>query len=420
MARTDPEADPVLRYLEAGLRAGRHLDGLVDAYYGPPDLAARVADEPLRPLPALVADLRARGLAAEPDSTAPAYAPFADLRALVADLDAGDGDLTPARRGWLRAQAAGLSTAVRKLAGDDVPFVEEVESCYGVTPTFVDHDTLAEAHRRLDAVVPGSGSLCERVDAWRTAHHIPPDRLHAVVHALADDFRDRTRAAFGLPEGEHVEFELVSDQPWSGFNYYEGGLRSRVAINTDLPVASTAVGHLVAHEAYPGHHTEHCRKEVGLVRRRGQLEESVFLVGTPQCLMAEGLADLALEALLGPAHEPVLADLLHPLGVRYDTEVVAAVASAGEALSAVRGNAALLLHDRGRPEEEAVAELERWGLLSPERARKSVTFLTHPTWRAYIFCYVAGLPLCRSFVAGDPTRFDRLLTEQLTPADLAA
>jgi hypothetical protein len=28
---------------------------------------------------------------------------------------------------------------------------------------------------------------------------------------------------------------------------------------------------------------------------------------------------------------------------------------------------------------------------------------------------VQGLPLCRAFVGGDPARFDRLLSEQLTP-----
>ena len=44
---------------------------------------------------------------------------------------------------------------------------------------------------------------------------------------------------------------------------------------------------------------------------------------------------------------------------------------------------------------------------------------THPTWRAYIFCYVAGLPLCRAFVGGDPARFERLLAEQFVPADLS-
>ncbi len=387
---------PVDRYLEVGLRLGRHLDGLVDAYFGPEDVAARVEAEPLRPLPALVAD----------------------LRGLVADLDAGDGDLAPARRRWLRAQAAGLHTAARQLAGEDVAFLDEVESCYGVRPEFVDHDVLAEAHERLAVALPGSGPLAERYDAWRTSHLMTREQLTAAVHTVADAFRERTASAFGLPDGEHIEFELVTDQPWSGFNYYEGGLRSRVAINTDLPVSSTAIGHLIAHEAYPGHHTEHCRKEVGLVRRGQQIEEAIFLVGTPQCLLAEGLADLAIDALLGPDHEPVMAELLHPLGIRYDTEVVAAVASAGEALSAVRGNAALLLHDRKRPEEDAVAELEHWGLLSHERAVKSIDFLTHPTWRAYIFCYTHGLPLCRGFVGGDPARFDRLLTEQFVPADL--
>jgi hypothetical protein len=390
--------DPVGRYLEVGLRVGRHLDGLVDAYYGPADLEQRVADEPRRELAALVSD----------------------LRSLVADLDAGDGDLDAVRRRWLRAQAAGLHTAARKLAGEDVAFLDEVESCYGVRPEWVDHEVYAEAHQRLDAVLPGSGALAERYDAWRTTHHIPVDKLPAAVHTLAEAFRERTASAFGLPEGEHVEFELVSDEPWSGFNYYEGGLRSRVAINTDLPVSSTTIGHLVAHEAYPGHHTEHCRKEVGLVRQRRQLEESIFLVGTPQCLLAEGLADLAIEALLGPHHEPVLAEILQPLGIRYDTEVVAAVGAAAEAIGSVRGNAALLVHDRGRPVDEAVAELERWGLQTRDRATKAMAFLTHPTWRAYIFCYVAGLPLCRGFVGGDPARFERLLTEQFVPADLVA
>ena len=41
-----PELAPVVRYLELGLRSGRHLDGMVDAYYGPPELAARADKDP--------------------------------------------------------------------------------------------------------------------------------------------------------------------------------------------------------------------------------------------------------------------------------------------------------------------------------------------------------------------------------------
>jgi hypothetical protein len=224
---------------------------------------------------------------------------------------------------------------------------------------------------------------------------------------------------FGLPDGERVDFELVTDQPWSGFNYYLGDLRSRVAVNMDLPVLSTALAHLVAHEAYPGHHTEHTRKEVGLVRGRRWLEESIFLVGTPQCLLAEGLADLGLEVVMGERPEPVVAGHLRPLGIPYDAEVAAAVARSGEDLGWVRANAAFLLHEDGAPPDEVVEYVARWSLTTRERAEKAVAFLLDPTWRAYITCYVEGFRLCRAFVSGQPERFSRLISEQLVPEDLS-
>jgi hypothetical protein len=321
----------------------------------------------------------------------------------------------PGRRRWLRAQVRGLSTTARRLAGEPVGYADEVEACYGVRPTRVDEDVLEGAHRRLDEVLPGSGPLAERLVAWRESHAVPVDKLRPAMGSLAEDLRHRTRPLFGLPDGEHVDFELVSDQPWAGFNYYLGDLHSRVAVNTDLPVLSTGLAHLVAHESYPGHHTEHTRKEVGLVRRRHWWEESIFLVGTPQCLLAEGLADLGLEVVVGRRPEEMVAGHLRPLGIRYDAEVVAAVSDAGEALGAVRQNAAFRLHEDGASADTVTTEVAHWGLLSPDRAAKAVEFLTHPTWRAYLTCYVEGLPLCRTFVDGDPARFDRLLAEQLTP-----
>jgi hypothetical protein len=407
------DAGLVDRYLTLGLRLGRHIDGMVDAYYGPPARAQTADREPVQPPERLVAE----------------------ARALLADIDAGgaldgssevvggvlpDDGAAPARRRWLRAQVIGLMTTARKLAGEAIDYSDEVEACYGIRPSRVDESTFEDAHRQLDEVLPGSGPLAERLVSWREAHAVPADTLRPAIDSLAEDFRERTRTLFGLPEGEHVEFELVTNEPWSGFNYYLGGLQSRVAVNTDLPVLSTSLAHLVAHESYPGHHTEHTRKEVGLVRHRQWWEESIFLVGTPQCLLAEGLADLGLEVIIGRRPEAVVAGHLRPLGLRYDPEVVAAVSEAGEALGAVRQNAAFRLHEDGADVDTVVDEVARWGLLSNDRASKAVEFLTHPTWRAYLTCYVEGLPLCRSFVGGDPDRFDRLLSEQLIPADLQA
>jgi hypothetical protein len=47
-----------------------------------------------------------------------------------------------------------------------------------------------------------------------------------------------------------------------------------------------------------------------------------------------------------------------------------------------------------------------------------IGFITDPMWRSYITTYPNGYRLCGDFVAGDVGRFKRLLTEQLTPADL--
>lgn len=384
-------------YIRAGLAVGRHIDGFVDAYYGPKDLSDQAAAGPVEPPESLVER----------------------TRRLLGDL-ASDRDLEAGRRRWLRAQTLGLHTTARKLSGEPIAYLDEIESCYGVRARFVPEDEFAEAHKRLDAALPGSGDLAERYIAWKESQVVPVDVLNDAVGSLADDFRERTQKIFGLPEGEQVEFELVNNKPWGGFNYYMGNLRSRVAINTDLPVLSTNLGHLIAHEAYPGHHTEHSRKEAGLVRRQRHLEETIFLVGTPQCLLAEGLADLGLEVIVGRRPETVVAEHFKPLKVPYDADLAAELASAAEVLGSVRGNAAILIHDRGRGVDDATDYVARFALMSRQRAAKAVEFLVDPTWRAYTFCYIDGVRLCRQFVGGDAGRFERLISEQLIPAQLVA
>jgi hypothetical protein len=78
-----------------------------------------------------------------------------------------------------------------------------------------------------------------------------------------------------------------------------------------------------------------------------------------------------------------------------------------------------MLHEDGASTDEARDYLTRWALVSPKRAEHNVSFVSHPLWRAYVSTYTDGYRVCRDWVAGDTERFKRLLTEQLTPADLA-
>jgi len=262
------------------------------------------------------------------------------------------------------------------------------------------------------------------MQAHRSGEEIPPERLEECIHAFSSALRDRVRADFPLPDTETINYEIVTDKPWSGFNYYEGNYRSTVAVNADLKQQMSNLPRLVAHESYPGHHTEHCRKEFGLVAGQHQAEQTIFLVNTPQCLMAEGLADLALYAAIGPDWGGWAAEIYQDLGLRFDGERAEAISQASAALADVRQDAALMLHDEHRDADDVVAFLQRWLLTSPERARQSMRFLSSPLWRAYTSTYVEGYRLLRGWLDARPAdvsltaRFGRLLDEPLIPSSL--
>jgi hypothetical protein len=188
--------------------------------------------------------------------------------------------------------------------------------------------------------------------------------------------------------------------------------------------------HLVAHESYPGHHTEHCRKEADLVHRLRQAEQTIFLVNTPACLMAEGMADLGLHVAVGPGWGPWTAEILGDLGLRMDGEQAERLDNAFARLLTVRQDAALMLHDRGADADDVLTYLQRWLLVPLERARQMLRFLSDPLWRAYTSTYVEGYRLLRGWLEARPAheplneRYRRLLDEPLTPgavrAELAA
>jgi hypothetical protein len=394
--------DVAREYVLLGLRFDRLTEGFVDAYTGDPALRRQVEDE-ARPLPVAL---------------------VAQARSLLAELPSSG--LAPDRVEFLRAQLTGLLCSARKLAGQDVSFVDEVDSYFGVRIALGDEADYAAAHARLDALLPGSGPLAERYGAHRTADECPPERLEAVVRDLSGALRDVVRSGYGLPEGETVDYQVVTDEPWSGFNYYLGDYRSRVAINADLPHRLSQLPHLVAHESYPGHHTEHCRKERGLVGAGGRLEHTVFLVNTPECLVAEGLADLGIPATIGAGWGPWVQELYADLRLPFDGHLAEQVAEAVHGLDRARQDAALLLHDRGASPDEVVAFLCRWMLVPEKRARQSLRFLSHPLWRAYTSTYVEGYRLLSTWLAARPAgqpvgeRFVRLLDEPLTPSRIAA
>lgn len=389
----------VTEYLRLGLAFDRLERGFVDAYTGDPALRAEVENGPV-PDPVRLAE-RARGL--------------------LADLP---GALDAARAEFVGAHLRALECSARKFAGDDVGFVDEVRAYFDVDIEMADPDRYRQAHSGLAEAlgVPGASGddLRNAYAAHRRADEIPPERVEECVRAFSGALRERVRSTYPLPDNEIVEFEVVTDKPWSGFNYYLGDYRSRVAINADLTQYMSSLPALIAHEAYPGHHTEHCRKEQ-LLLGAGHDEQSIFLVNTPQCLMAEGLADHALAAIAGTDRGAWAQEIYADLGLRFDAERAMRVGRATAGLLSVRQDAALMLHDRHTDADTVAEHLRRWLLAPEERARQMLRFLTSPLWRAYISTYVEGYRLLGQWLDTADDRaaaFGRLLDEPLIPASL--
>ena len=376
---------PAERYILLGLRLGRHVDGLVDSYYGPDELKEQADNEDLVP----------------PEQLA------ADGAALLGELE----------ESWLRDLVQGLETYARVLAGEPISYSDEVERCYGVRPQRLDKSVYEEVQARLDELLPGDGPLAERREVWREQNRVEPAKLMPILNDVFADVRRRTQELFGLPEGEEITLDEVHDEPWWAFNYYQGKRRSHIVLNVDVPTTYGDLLELCCHEGYPGHHTERATKEVALVEERGQLEETINMVPTPQSVLAEGIAETAMDVLGEDAQEAAAA-IMRTHGVEFDHARARAISDALAPIRAQGVDVALLIHEDGATEEDAVAYAMKWGATTEKRARQGVRFVTDPTWRAYAICYSAGGELARAYHGNDPARFKRLLSENVRIPEL--
>jgi hypothetical protein len=408
--RRVPAPDSIAsEYLLLGLRLDQHIPGFVDGYFGPAELKARV-DVEQRRVPTRLRD------------------DAATLTERVV-MDVAD----PARRGWLTAQLGAIEAHAAGLAGDPLPYDELVARAMGFAPPRHDDAGFRAALSLVDGLLPGVGPLNDRIATWDRTLEIALDRLPEVVAWLVERFRERAGRLFGLPAGEDLRVSLVTGQPWSGYNWFDGGGRSRVDLNTDLPIRAPDLVLTVAHETYPGHHLEHAWKEADLVDGLGRLEASILLINTPECPISEGLADVGV-SFASPLDER--ADLLvelfdraglaladDPIRSRETAELAVALAGPRRTLAAIRGNAALLLHADGASHGEVLTYLVDVGGYAPDVAAKRLEFIEHPLWRTYVFVYAEGEALIRRWLEAAPApeqvgRFGRLLHEQVTPGRL--
>jgi hypothetical protein len=184
----------------AGAAARPAFRGIVDAYYGPPELAAAVDAEPL----------------VDPGAVVSA------AQLLLDELEDG----------WLRDQVVGLRTYAGVLAGESGSYADEVEGCYGVRPTYTDEAVFTAAHEELAELLPGHEPLAERYERWQDSMLVPTEQVERTVAAVIEEARAWTRGLVELPDDEGVVVEIVRDKPWLAFCEYLGGAAASPSTST--------------------------------------------------------------------------------------------------------------------------------------------------------------------------------------------
>ena len=372
-APLDAAAESYVRLVLA--LAERDADSL-DIYYGPP---------------AWEQDARARRPSLEDTRSA-----AATLSASVAAMPGASGE-DEIRRTFLIRQLRAVVTRIDIVRGARPQFAEEARGLFGLegSASAADAATARQAQTiqelavrtELERLLPGAGDLSVRYAAFDRRFLIAPDRLPAVFARAVEGCRVVTRAHLTLPPDERIDVEYAPVLAWSAFTRYEGVFKSRISINTGLPLTVDRALDLACHEAYPGHHAIDSLVDARFSGRR--IELSVRPLFSPQSLLHEAAASVASElAFPGSARLAFERDQLFPVAGLdpADADRYVRVGRLVDQLHGVQADIARRYLDGDLDFPRASAALERDALMPSADA--TLKFLNQ--FRTYAATYTAG------------------------------
>ena len=397
------------KYVKLVLAVGQHDADYVDSYFGPPEWKTEAEKQktPLADIDAAAATL------------------LAEIPALT-DADRRD-ELATLRHEYLRRQLESLRSRVKMLQGGKLTFDQESQALYDAVAPTHPNSYFDAIIADVETALPGQGALVDRYDAFRSKFTIPNDKLQPVFDKAIAECRRRSLPHVQLPATESFTVEYVKNKPWSGYNWYQGGYKSLIQVNTDLPIYIDRAIDLACHEGYPGHHVYNALLEKALLRDRGWVEYSVYALFSPQSLIAEGTANYGIEvAFPGDERLGFERDVLYP-AAGLDPAQAAAYTKVQALVNKLSyaGNEAARRYLNGEiTREQAVEWLMKYAMMPKPRAEQRTRFFD--AYRSYVINYNLGQDLVKQYVesksGGDSTRrwneFVKLLASPRLPSGL--
>ena len=368
-------------YVKLVLEIGQYDNAFVDAYFGPEEWKPTEPKSETLPLDNFVQ--RANTLIGQCDAL------------LVSD----NPNLEIARINMLKKQLIAVRTKTEMIGGKTFPFDEEAKLLYDAVPPHFSVIHFNKLLVGLDSLLAGEGDLPKRYNNFMAEFIIPKEKLDTVFRVAIDESRRITKNYFELPENENFVLEYVTDKVWSGYNYYRGNAQSLIQINTDFPIYISRAIDLASHEGYPGHHVYMTLIEENLVNNKGWMEFSVYPLFSPLSLIAEGSANYGIDvAFPGAKIFNFEKEKLFPLA---EIDVNSAdkfyeVQDLMSKLNYARNETARDYLNGDLSRENAIKQIEKYSLFTPEKAEQSVRFIEAN--RSYVINYNLGKDLVAKHV----------------------
>lgn len=307
-------------------------------------------------------------------------APLRDYAEAIARLEALRARLpaeaeSPLRVDYLDEMIDSLLALITTFEEKPISFADRVARQIRVTTKLVP-DAELDGYRdtirvNLDALGFSGNSLDEDFARWEAQARVPVEAVLSTLEELIGEARTRVAQTMYPSMGdEWMEPTGVSAVPFSAYCDYP---TRKVLLNLDFPYTRFSLKHLATHEVFPGHLVHMGLRERHVIDGTMPLDGALVVTSSASSALFEGIADngmFFLDWVNGPEDE---------LGVALQ-----------RLRSALRCNAAWMMHQQGMSLDEIVPVIAAKGFQDPVTARSRLAFLNHNLRAPFVYAYYGG------------------------------
>lgn len=281
---------------------------------------------------------------------------------------------SPLRRDYLAEAIDSLEALLDTFEGKPIGFAERLRRQIRVETTKIGENVLGRyrdiIRSGLDELGYRDGDIAADLARWEQDSIVPRDAVIGVLGDLLKESRRRTAEAMYDFSNEWIEPVGVTDKPFAAYCDYPG---RQVLLNLDFPYTTYALKHLATHEAFPGHLVHLGLREQYVAAGSMPLDGAQVVTSSASSALFEGIADNGMAFL----------DWL-------DTPGDQLAVALQRLRSALRCNAAWMLHEEKRSFEDIVPVIAQEGYQTSETVRGRLAFLHHDLRAPFVYAYWCG------------------------------